>query len=349
MQPDLFANPQMPKTRYQGSKRKLATWIADCIDHLDCHAILDAFSGTASVGYELKRRGRQVTCNDLLRFNHLIATALVENRSVRLADDTINAVAQPDQSGNHERLIEQHFSGIYFTDDENRWLDAAIHAIRQLSDPHESAIAHHALFQAAIAKRPYNLFHRRNLYMRSADVERSFGNKATWDTPFDVHFTRLATEANAAIFDNGQNCVARCGDAMSIEPAFDLVYIDPPYINGKGQGVDYRDFYHFLEGIADYPNWRQRIDMSSKHRRLIRTPNPWTNPATIHDAFCELFEHFADATLVVSYRSDGTPSIDELVAMLKRVKQTVDVIRYDAYQYALSTNRTSREVLLIGR
>lgn len=349
MQPDLFANPQMPKTRYQGSKRKLAKWIADQLDRLNYHTALDAFSGTASVAYELKRRGKSVTANDLLKFNHLIAAALVENSSTRLSDETIHTIAHPDMSADHLRTIETHFADIYFTDDENRWLDAAIHQINQLTDPYESALAHHALFQAAMAKRPYNLFHRKNLYMRSADVERSFGNKATWDTPFDVHFTNFAAEANTAVFDNGQPCVARCQDAATIAPDFDLVYIDPPYINGKGQGVDYRDFYHFLEGIADYPNWPARIDKSSKHRRLIRKPNPWTAPATIHDAFENLFGHFADATLAVSYRSDGIPSIDELQTMLRRVKPTVETIEYDAYQYALSTNKRSREVLLIAK
>ncbi len=42
-----------------------------------------------------------------------------------------------------------------------------------------------ALFQSCISKRPYNLFHRKNLYVRTADVKRNFGNKTTWDKPFE--------------------------------------------------------------------------------------------------------------------------------------------------------------------
>ena len=55
-----------------------------------------------------------------------------------------------------------------------------------------------------------------------------------------------------------------------------------------------------------------------------------------------------DSILVVSYRSDGMPSIDELLGMLREVKRHVRVCDGRRYQYALSTNRRNREVLLIG-
>jgi hypothetical protein len=51
--------------------------------------------------------------------------------------------------------------------------------IGELNNEYKRAIAYSALCQACLAKRPYNLFHRANLYMRTQDVERSFGNKTT--------------------------------------------------------------------------------------------------------------------------------------------------------------------------
>ena len=42
--------------------------------------------------------------------------------------------------------------------------------------------------------------------------------------------------------------------------SYDLVYVDTPYISSKGVGVDYLHFYHFLEGLTDYDNWKSRID-----------------------------------------------------------------------------------------
>ena len=135
---------------------------------------------------------------------------------------------------------------------------------------------------------------------------------------------------------------------LEVEPGYDLVYIDTPYINNRGVGVDYREFYHFLEGMVRYDEWSTMIDHNSKHRRLIPREDPWSNLKTCHKLFRRLFERFADSILVVSYRSDGIPSTEELSDMLRKVKPRVHLITGDRYQYALSTRRHSREVLLIG-
>ena len=73
---------------------------------------------------------------------------------------------------------------------------------------------------------------------------------------FDDHFRHFVKAmTNAAVF-KAAPCRAINGDAIDVEAGkFDLVYIDPPYINRNGVGVDYHGFYHFLEGLADYTNW----------------------------------------------------------------------------------------------
>src|SRR5204863_2413441 len=114
------------------------------------------------------------------------------------------------------------FSGIYFTDKENIWIDQTITNIRQLPQPYEYALAFFALCQACIIKRPYNLFHRKNLYIRLADVERSFGNKTTWDTSFHEWFRIFACEANNSVFDNGQENHALNSDALVVPGDYDL-------------------------------------------------------------------------------------------------------------------------------
>ncbi len=232
--------------------------------------------------------------------------------------------------------------------DENVWLDTVIQNIARLDHRHKRAIACHALFQAAISKRPYNLFHRRNLYMRLANVERTFGNKATWDKPFDAHFRQFIAKTQACVF-RAAPCRAVRGDAAEVTGEFDLVYIDPPYLNAKGVGVDYHGFYHFLEGLADYPNWAARIDYASRHRRLAPVRSDWMHRSTITDAFTRLFERYRRSILAVSYRNDGIPSLEELTCLLCQCKPKVAVHSLDRpYAYALSTNATSREVLLIG-
>jgi adenine-specific DNA methylase len=310
--------------------------------------VLDAFAGTGAVAYAFKCAGKHVTFNDVLAFNQQIGVALVENDSTTLSAVEMEAIGHRQEHIDYPDFIERTFEGIYYTAKENRWLDTAVTNIRGLECHFKRALAWFALFQAAMIKRPYNLFHRRNLYMRTARVKRSFGNKASWDRSFDEHLTAFATEGNAAVFDSGRRCRAMCGDALNVEPAHDLVYIDTPYINASGVGVDYRNFYHFLEGMLRYDVWHEMIDRKSKHLRLRPTEDPWSNSRTCREMFRRLFEYFRESILVVSYRSEGVPSICELEDMLKVVKPRVRVIEGDRYQYALSTNRRTREVLLIG-
>lgn len=350
-QPALFATVPskavipFPSTRYQGSKRALAEWIWDSLSTFTIETVLDAFGGTGAVSHRFKNGGKRVFYNDLLQFNTMIGRALIENSEVLLPDEMVEQLLAP--SLEHPSLIQQHFKGIYFTDDENEWLDRTSHHIRTLlSNPYTQAIAWFALFQACIAKRPYNLFHRANLYMRTAQVERSFGNKTTWDTPFEVHFRAFVKAANQAIFDNGQLNQSLNGDVLVTPIGLDLVYLDPPYLNQQGVGVDYRDFYHFLEGFMNYEAWEGLIDFTSKHRRLKRIPSAWNHPDTHLIALGQVIERHHQSIIAISYREDGLPTIEQLIALLKHYKPQVKVMTQPK-QYVLSS-KSSQEVLLIG-
>lgn len=339
---------KFPSTRYQGSKHKFADWIWECVKDIPFHSALDAFGGTGSVAYRLKEEGKQVTYNDILPFNYVIGKAIIENANVLLETDEIEALLHKNANVVYPTFVEDTFKGIYFTDEENRWLDIISTNIRRMDNQYKQAIAYFALFQSCIIKRPYNLFHRKNLYVRLQDVERSFGNKKTWDTPFEIHFRRFVEEANHAVFGNGELCKATNQDALKAESNYDFVYIDTPYLNECGVGVDYADFYHFLNGILDYNNWRTRIDYRSRHLRLCRQPNVWNNVETIYKAFEQLFAKFQNSTMAISYRSNGIPSIEELVNILENLGKKVIVHQSGDIKYALSTKR-SKEVLIVAQ
>lgn len=344
--PDLV--PRFPSTRYQGSKGKLVNWIWEQMAHLDFQTCLDAFGGTGAVAYRFKQAGKKVTYNDLLRFNYYFGLALIENSKTRLSADDLDWILNKHNGITYPSFIQDNFHDIYFTDEENVWIDQTIANIRQLSDPYKFAVAFFALCQACIIKRPYNLFHRKNLYIRLAEVERSFGNKATWDRPFPDWFRILATEANQAVFDNGQPNHAFNLDYLDIPGDYDLVYIDTPYISKRGVAVDYFWYYHFLEGLTMYDEWGEHLDRRSKHRRLKLRPNEWIDKKLIHAAFDKLFKKYQKSILVVSYRSDGIPSENELVSLLNKYKKDVHIEHYGKYKYVLSTNSESKEILLIG-
>lgn len=353
MQYSLFAASEIeqrhvfPTTRYQGSKAKFVDWIWHEIKDIPFRTALDAFGGTGSVAYKLKDNGKAVTYNDILPFNAIIGKALIENKATVLTDNEVDRIVTAHPEVEYPNLIHDVFKDIYFTDEENHWLDVVRYNIVQMADEYKRAIAWYALFQACIIKRPYNLFHRKNLYVRLVEVQRSFGNKTTWDTPFESHFRMFVKEANQAVFDNGEICHVLNTDALYIPNTYDLVYIDTPYLNNKGIGVDYADFYHFLNGLVNYDMWLELIDFKSKHLRLKRDYSIWNDKNRILEGFSQLIDNYFNSILVFSYRSNGIPSVDTLLQLLQSKGRRSKILYSNEIKYVLSDTK-SKEVLIIS-
>ncbi len=89
------------------------------------------------------------------------------------------------------------------------------------------------------------------------------------------------------------------------------------------------------------------IDYKSKHRKLHKVNSAWNDKKLILNAFDLLFEKFKNSILVVSYRSDGIPSISELEDVMRKYKDDVKDVKRKKYKYVLS-NKESEEVLVIG-
>lgn len=340
-------NSVFPTTRFQGSKYKILDWIWENAKDLEFDSVLDAFGGTGAVSYMFKQKGKQVTYNDISKFNWYIGIALIENDSVVLDNHDIDFLITRHKNIEYPDFVQQTFKDIYFTDEENKWIDTVVTNIEYLDNLYKKAMAYFALFQSCIIKRPFNLFHRKNLYLRFSNVPRNFGNKTTWDTPFESHFRNFVNEANKAVFSNGHKNKALNLDVFDINGEYDLVYIDTPYISKKGVAVDYLGFYHFLEGLVNYSKWPGMIDYQTKHKKLKKQNNPWVDKDKIYNAFDKLFEKFNCGILVVSYRADGIPSINDLANFLKKYKSDV-IVRKKPYKYVLSNNH-SEEVLFVAK
>lgn len=340
-------NRNFPRTRYQGSKLKISNWIWENIKDFRFNSVLDAFGGSAAVAYLLKTKGKQVIYNDALKFNYFVGLALIKNKEVRLSEADIESITRRHKGIKYPTFITDTFKEIYYTQEENKWLDMAVTNINRIDNKLKKAMAFFVLFQSCIIKRPFNLFHRKNLYMRIADVKRSFGNKTTWDKPFDFYFRKFSGEINNAIFDNQKKNQIFCKDVFDLNVKPDLVYIDTPYISSQGTGVDYFDFYHFLEGMTNYQGWGKEIDWDTKNRRLKKVSSIWIDKTKIKEGFDRLFRKFKDSILVVSYRSDGIPSVDELVSLLKKYKSKVHEANHIRYKYVFSKSE-SKEMLLLA-
>ena len=340
---------KFPSTRYQGSKQKFIDWLWLSVRDFKFENVLDAFGGTGCFAYKAKQEGKSVTYNDILPFNHIIGQALIENQGEKLSLEDVSDILDLETARIAPTFIADTFHDVYYTDEENLWLDKVSYNIRNIANPIKRAMAYFALFQACIIKRPYNLFHRKNLYVRQKEVKRTFGNKKTWDTPFETHFRKFVNEINLASFNSHTLCKSICEDASGIKGEFDLVYLDPPYIGLSGKNVDYAAFYHFLNGICDYDEWPSKIDYSSPHLRIKCEQSPWCDKTRIKSEFEKTISHYAGADiLAISYRSDGIPTIDEISEMLRKHFSKLSIYESRNIRYVLSTS-TSQEVLLLAR
>lgn len=349
-----------PETRYQGSKRKLVYWIYKNIKDIRFKSALDLFGGSGVVSYLFKKMGKEVTYNDYLNFNYLIGKALIENSSIKLGEEDIKFIL--DFKGMKNNFIQNTFGGIYYTDEENVWIDNIIQRIHSLKKVYKSpiledkmALSYYALIQSCLIKRPFNLFHRNNLNLRIADVERQFGNKTTWEKPFEVFFRKFTKEINNLVFSNGKDNKAMMENAFKIKQNnYDLVYMDPPYFSKERSPVecDYSRMYHFLEGMVNYSSWNNLINYNSKNLHFIENGYKWPEKVHLMEKFDQLFCKFSSSSIVISYKSPGIPTENELIIGLKKYKKKVIVHRLP-YKYALNRSNgkpdTNIELLIIGK
>ena len=352
---------EFPSTRYQGSKRKILPWIHSVVKDLQFETALDAFGGSASVSYLFKKMNKAVTFNDKLLFNHLIGKAIIENKRNKLTQEDISNLLQSIEGNIYSTFIQNNFRDIYYLHEENIWLDRITANIFQMNhyQPHvlqyKKSLAYYSLFQASIIKRPFNLFHRKNLYIRTSDVERNFGNKTTWDKSFQEYFLKFVSEANSLVFDSGKECVSLNQSAFDISTdGYDLVYLDPPYLrkDGSNESSNYFKCYHFLEGLSKYEQWETLIDFDTINLRLKQDEsNNEFSPNSIYETYEKLITRFKNSIIVLSYKKGGIPSIEHLVNLIKKVKGNAHTVSIH-YKYALNHQngdaKKNREVLIIG-
>lgn len=351
---------RVPTTRYRGSKRRILPWIFENTNTIKFDTVLDGFGGTGSVSYLFKMMGKEVTYNDILESNYQVGISLIENNKFILTDDDLKFLLHKNGFV-YPSLIQNVFEDIYYLNEENEWLDVIIHNIKMFSELYsgevlrkKQALAYNALFQACLCKRPFNLFHRRNLYIRTANVKRTFCNKTTWEKPFDEFFIKFSRELSTKVFSNKKHNKAICENILEIkETNYDLLYLDPPYIPDKSKRsmLDYHDYYHFLEGITNYSRWEYQIDLAKKNKPLLKKQPAWTKNTT-EKSLDSIFKKFSDSMIVMSYGEPGYPSIETITELLSQYKSTIEVKKK---QFNYSLNRSTKngnklhEVLIIAK
>ena len=157
--------------------------------------VLDLFGGTGIVSYFMASKDKEVIYNDLMQFNCMIARALLQSPKGILTEERMLGLLREDPHINYRNYIEDIYKDIYYLDEENHQIDIVAQNIKHLPLELQPS-AYYVFFQSCMIKRPFNIFHRKNLSLRTNFTTAKFGNKKTWEIPFEELFVRFTRELN---------------------------------------------------------------------------------------------------------------------------------------------------------
>ncbi|EGC01922.1 Dam family site-specific DNA-(adenine-N6)-methyltransferase [Ruminococcus albus] len=332
-----------PPTRFMGSKRKLLGEIWNVASRFEFDTVVDLFSGSGIVGYMFKSHGKTVISNDYMAMSATFTKAMVENNTVTLP------IAEAEKllikQGEVDHFVSDTFKDLYYTDDENELIDILRTNIAAIDDQYKKAIAMTALIRACTKKRPRGIF--------TYTGHRYDDGRKDLQKTLSQQFLEAVEAVNNAVFDNHKANKSVNGDAMALDVEKpDLVYIDPPYYSPLSDN-EYVRRYHFIEGLAR--DWKGvEIQEHTKTKKFKSYPTPFSTKNGAYEAFDKLFSKFSDSILIVSYSSNSLPTQEDMVALMKKYKEHVEVVPVD-YKYAFGnqadakTHRNSvQEYLFIG-
>ncbi len=317
-----------PSTRYMGSKQKLLPYILGLVEQFNVPTLVDLFSGSGIVSYLFKTLGKQVITNDYMNMSHTFTKAMVENNHVILSDEKARSLLI--EKYPIDDFVQKKFKDLYFSDNENLLIDIIRSNILKLDNEYEQAIARSALIRACMKKRPRGIFtytgHRYN-----------DGRKDLVLT-LEEQFLNAIEAINQSIFDNHQLNISYRKNALDVElPDNCLIYMDPPYYSTCSDN-EYVRRYHFVEGLS--LDWKEiEIQEHTKTKKFKSYPTPFSSRKDVYVAFEKLFEKYKENILLISYSSNSLPNMDEMLIMLRKYKENVDVIPID-YKYSFGNQAT---------
>ena len=332
-----------PGTRYMGSKNKIINDLWAIIKDLEFNSFLDVFAGSNVVSYFMKTQGKRVITNDFMSISYYSSKAIIENSEVQISDADLDLLLSYNSK---ESFISETFKDLYFTDDENAFLDKIRSNIYHLENEYKKAIAISALVRACMKKRPRGIF---TFVGHRYDDGRKDIKKTLKD-----HFIDNIEIFNCAVFNNSEACEALNLNSQKISKTADLVYLDPPYYSPKSDN-DYVRRYHFVEGLAK--NWKGlEIQEHTKTKKFKSYMSPFSKKDSAFNAFHSLIEQHKNSIIAISYSSNSLPTKQELKEILQEYKEDVEVHEIDhTYSFGNQNDKIGnkanrvKEYLFIGK
>jgi DNA adenine methylase len=334
---------RFPGTRYMGSKNKIIGDIWKILNRLHFNSVFDAFAGSNVVSYFLKCQGKKVITNDFLTFSYLTSKAIIENSSEQITPTDVEFILKDNINNG---FIQRTFQDIFFTTEENIFLDRVRFNISLLPNEYKKALALSSLVRACIKKRSRGIF--------TFVGERYNDGREDMKRSIADHFLESITIFNEAVFNNGQmnQSFNRRTETAAIE--CDLIYLDPPYFTPNSDN-DYLRRYHFVEGLV--LNWEGvEIQEHSIVKKFQSYKSPFAKKESVYSAFENLFEKYKESIIAISYSSNSYPTKEELTETLSKYKDVVEVHEIDhTYSFGNqnhkigNSNNRVKEYLFIGK
>jgi adenine-specific DNA-methyltransferase len=299
--PEELPPEKRPKyiTNYIGSKQKLVDWIWKHTPE-GTGTVLDAFSGSAVVAYMYKTKGLQVIANDRLRYCHHAAKAIIENNSVRLSEDEIEALLADNAKAGS--FVQDNFKGIFFA----KGVHALIDTIRANCDKLSGFKKDIALFglgkTCMSGKGGFGHFSSSTDYGRRQDTPDEFKDR----------LRKNLQRINALVFDNGKENKAYRQDINDLLPKAkaDLAYFDPPYAT-EFSTTNYERAYHFVEGLMTYWEGLEiKADTKVKYYETDHKTVTKANANEFFQTFLGNAKHIPH--WLISYRDHAYPNEQEM-------------------------------------
>lgn len=341
-----FMDYRFPQPQFLGAKYRFRSWIAGFLP-TDAKIVIEPFGGSQSMAYYFKQMGCCVHTNDFMSFSNAIGKALVENKADQLDDADIRLLLSPNPDERQFDLMRTLFTDVFFKEEDATFIDAVRGNIERLESPFKKALALSTMNRALTRKVTMGHFAHTQALVYAADPERVKRNRSLIRPIRDL-FLELIPEYNAAVFDNGEPCTSRRGDAIDFVEAVvnaDVAYFDPPYGNSHS---DYQQFYHLLETYTEY--WKDKAFVNGVKRYEPQRKTSFAQKSTIAGALECLFEKSERIPCwILSYNDRSFPDIDTLCEMVGRHRR----VRIERRIYAASRGGKgsvagSSEILIIG-
>ena len=315
-----------PSSRYMGSKNKIIKNLYETFSQIDFGSALDLFSGSGAVSYLLKSMGKKVISNDYLFFSSNISKSIIENSSIKLTNSDINQLLKVPK--NYDKFVQQKFTGIFFSKNENDFIDIIRHNIKKINNSYKKSLAFAALTKACQKKQSRGIF--------TFKGKRYDDGRADLKKSFEQQFLEAITIFNKAVFSNKKKNLSLNKDFSKINNKCDLVYIDPPYYS-KYSDNEYVRRYHFIEGLVR--DWKgDKIQEKSIVKKFKKYPSMFDTKQGSYDAISLLIKKYSKQIVVMSYSSNSLPTLKEINTIAKEFKRKFKAIKIN-YTYSFGTQK----------